>query len=45
MGREVRCQDVDDNFVGDTVVMLEVLIDSAGDKEDFTDDDLSAAIG
>ena len=32
MGRKVLCWDVDDNFAGDTVVMLEVLIDSAGDK-------------
>ena len=33
MGREVLCWDVDDNFVGDTVVMLEVLIDTAGDEK------------
>ena len=33
VGREVLCWDVDDNFAGDTVVMLEVLIDSAGDEK------------
>ena len=33
MGREVLCWEVDGNFAGDTIVMLEVLIDFAGDKE------------
>ena len=33
MGREVLCWNVDGNFVGDTVDVLEVLVDSAGDKE------------
>ena len=32
MGREILW-DVDGNFAGDTVVMLEVLIDSAGDEK------------
>ena len=32
MGREVFCWDVDDNFDGDTVVMLEVFTDFAGDR-------------
>ena len=31
VGREILCWDVDGNFVGDTIVMMEVLIDSAGD--------------
>ena len=31
MGREILCWDIDGNFAGDTVVMLEVLIDFAGD--------------
>ena len=33
MGREVLCWNVDGNFAGDTIVMLEVLIDFAGDKK------------
>ena len=33
MGREVRCWDADGNFAGDTIVVLEVLIDFAGDKD------------
>ena len=33
MGREVPCWDVDDNSAGDTIVMLEVLIDSTGDEK------------
>ena len=33
VGREVLCWDVDGNFVGDTAVMLEVLMDSVGDKK------------
>ena len=32
VGREVLCWD-DDNSAGDTIVMLEVLMDSAGDKK------------
>ena len=33
VGREILCWDVDDNFAGDTINMLEVLIDSAGDRK------------
>ena len=33
MGREILCWGVDDNFAGDSVVMLEALIDFAGDKK------------
>ena len=33
MWREILCWDVDGNFAGDTVVMLEVLIDFAGGKK------------
>ena len=33
MGREILCWEVDGNFAGNTVVMLEVLIDFAGDKK------------
>ena len=33
MGREVLCWDVDGNSAGDTVVMLEVLMDPAGDRK------------
>ena len=32
MGREVLCSDIDGNFAGDTIVMLEGLMDSAGDR-------------
>ena len=45
VGKEVLCWDVGGNFAGDTVVMLEVLLDSAGDKKDFAKDDLSVAFG
>ena len=45
VGREVRCWDVDGNFAGDSVVMLEVLVDFARDKKDFAEDDLSVAFG
>ena len=44
MGREV-CWDVDGNFAGDTVVMLEVLIDFAGDKKTSSGSNLSVAFG
>ena len=33
VGREVLCWNADGNFIGGTVVMLEVLIDFAGDKK------------
>ena len=33
VGREVLCWNVDGNFTGDTIVMLEVLIDFAGDEK------------
>ena len=33
VGREVPCWNVDGNFAGDTIVVLEVLIDFAGDKK------------
>ena len=33
MGREVRCWDIDGKSAGDTVVMLEMLIDFVGDKK------------
>ena len=33
MGREVLCWNIDGNSAGDTVVMLEVLLDSIGDKK------------
>ena len=33
VGREIPCWNVDGNFAGDTNVMLEGLIDFAGDKK------------
>ena len=33
MGREILCWNVDSNFAGDTIVVLGVLIDFAGDKK------------
>ena len=45
MGREVPCWDIDGNSAGDTVVMLEVLIDFAGDRKDIVGDDLLMAFG
>ena len=33
VGRGVLCWNVDGNFIGDTIVVLEVLIDFAGDKK------------
>ena len=33
VGREILCWNVDGNFAGDTIVVLEVLIDFAGDKK------------
>ena len=32
VGREIFCWNVDGNFDGDTIVVLEVLIDFAGDR-------------
>ena len=33
VGKEVLCWNVDGNFAGDTIVMLELLMESAGDKK------------
>ena len=33
VGREVLCWSADGNFTGDTIVVLEMLIDFAGDKK------------